>query len=359
MYFVIAISCFAIILSWLDAKKRLKDGLKYAFYLLIIISAIRYDYGTDYINYKNGFDYYANISNIKTAITQQYNMEIGWIILCKIFKPLGFYWLIAFISIIINYAYYKTIARYVQRDYYALAICIYLFYPDLFLLGQSMLRQELAISMFLLAFPYIEKRKILRPIILLLIAISFHTSALILFPFIGLGYVKWHWKKAVAAILLISFFLFMISSKILTSIFTQLTQFEAFAKYIENYGAWDSTSEFGLGFILKTIPFFVAIYYIYTTNSSQNISLIFLSCISILVLPFVQIIGLLDRISYYFSCFYVASLPIIYTYIKRRLVRIALLFLLFLMMFASYYNFLHSESYAEKYTTYQTIFNIL
>ena len=157
MYFVFGCCLIAIIISWFESKGSLKSGLKIGFIIITLISAIRYDYGGDYLAYIDDFkeasyysisDYFSLDENIR---------EPGWFLLMKLFEPLGPYSFFAFLAIITSCVYYRFIKENVERKDYWLALSIYLLNFDLFVLQQSMMRQAFAMALFVWGFHYIKE----------------------------------------------------------------------------------------------------------------------------------------------------------------------------------------------------------
>lgn len=187
MWVIIVVSIIAFILTLLESKMRLRGGMAIGFILITFVSAIRYNYGNDYMGYFETFEQY-NIFDISDLLKfGDTGIDVGWLILCKIFEPLGFFVLVAFLSILMNGIYYRFIRENLQREDYWLAMFVYLFTFDFYVLQLSMLRQGLVIALFILSYSYLKKGKLLIPILLTLLSISFHKTAIIILPFILLS----------------------------------------------------------------------------------------------------------------------------------------------------------------------------
>ena len=110
--------------------------------------------------------------------------EIGWLILCWMFKQFGFYVMVAFLALFSCLLYYRFFINYVPANFYWLAIFLYIFNPGLMLLHTTAMRQSISIALFLLSIEYIVKKDVIRYILIIGFASLFHKSALVLLPFI-------------------------------------------------------------------------------------------------------------------------------------------------------------------------------
>ena len=340
-------------LTYLDSRRIINNGMLLSFIIIVIISALRLEYGNDYDNYNRIFDRISSRGgSLMTNIKNEYNLEVGWVTLCYLFKNLGYYSLIAFIAIFNNVIYYITIKKYVPRKWYWFAVFVYLFTPSLFLLQLSMIRQSLAISLFLLALPYMENKQILKSLLLVYIASLFHRSALILLPFTFCGFIKnINEKKIVFAYILI-YVLILTSTFLFENVLNSILLLEAFSSYDEFYSNFTNEQTFGLGYILNTIPFLVLLIFISKGNKKP---MYILASITALVIPFSQYIQLIDRVSYYFSIFTIITIPISYLSIRNRILKYGLVFVYFFVTLIFYFSFFYSDTYHDFYSTYKTI----
>ena len=168
VHIILLLSFFTTFLS-----RKNKKLFIIPFLLLIIFAAFRYNYGNDYIDYFNCFNYIHNGIKI-------FQDEILYYYLNKFF--LNFQFMIACISTIYLYLVYLIIKKNVSEKYYYLAIFIFLINPYLFLMSLSAIRQTLATCFFIVSLYFSYKRKILPYIILIVTAALIHKSAIILLP---------------------------------------------------------------------------------------------------------------------------------------------------------------------------------
>lgn len=359
MDIIIFSSLFAWFFTILDSKKILKGGMALGFIIITIVSMIRYDYGNDYMGYYDDFNDACKYEIEDIIIFNEYIEDSGWSILCNLFEPLGFFVFIACLSCFSNLIYYKFIKENVDRRDYWIAVFIYLFTFDLFVLQLSMIRQGFVIALFVLSYHYLNKRKILLPVIITLISISFHKTALILIPF--LFFSRYPFKrigKTTSVAIVGIFVLSILSSSLINDFLGSLLVLDAFSIYDSKYALEDG-NKIGIRMLFEFIPFFVATYYL---GSNKTINgpryLVFLSTISALIYPFTIIIHLISRLGFYFSIFSMATVPITYRAFNS-LVRYLLLLIYFIITIYVYIDRFTNSVYTDYFKEFKTIFSVL
>lgn len=365
MYTVLFVSLIALLLTYLEQKNTLKYGMFLGFSLLFLIAAIRYNYGNDYVGY---YDIYRDIVSyplsINDILNRGYRYEPGWILLNYLSKPIGgFFALSAFVALIENLVYYRFIKKYVPIDYWVLAVFIYVFSSNFYLLNMSMLRQGLAISLFVWSFDYIKDHRLIIALLVSFLAWSIHRSAIVLFPFVLLPYVMK--KQALAPVFAVIigalFILFILANNVTEGVYNSVLQYVDMQDYSDYYGEDQQSVNYGIGFIINLIPFLLLLYYLLKGKVSavwQRI-LVVLASVSTLIIPFGEIVPMIGRIGMYFSAFSIAAMPIVFKWIPRRNLAYITLFLYVFMTLYGYWNFFHSDVWTRSYKEYHTIFEIL
>lgn len=365
MSVVIFCSLLAIFLTYLEYKRVLKHGMLIGFLIITFLQMIHYQYGNDYMTYYMLFDQFVNSAHsVKDFFSGDSFRDPGWSILCYIFKPLGnngFFALVAVISIIINLIYYKFIKHNVSDNYKALAVFIYVCSTTLYLLNFSMIRQGLVVAVFLSIWPLIKERKWIKSGLILIAASLVHHSALILLPFIFVGYIKLKNIKMWITIFVILLVSLHLSQNFIRDIFTTITLLtESFEDYATSYADIDSVNVYGIGFWIGLISLIVSFIYLSKSNSStESKQMVLLANIAHLITPFTSIIPLISRISIYFTAYTIFSIPISYSCIKNKLIRIGLLSLYVIYTLYKYFEFFGSETYGRYYSDFKTIFSVL
>lgn len=367
MFVVTLTNILALFLTILDSSKILKNGMKYGFIIVTVIAAIRYDYGNDYMSYMRDFDRVGmySLSYILEFQEQlQYSdavfKDLGAVLLFRLFNPLGFFFFAGLISSIQGCIYYQFIKENVRREYYWIAIFLYLFQFEFYLLPMSMIRQGLSIALFVWAWHFVREKKIFIPVLLSLLSISIHKSAVIFIPFLIISYIPLKNGKITSISLLICLAIMFLSSSLINSILDKMAEAEAFAIYFKSYEG-DSTESIGLiRKILAFVPFLMAVNYIRNEKATIiNRTLVMLSTIGTLILPFTYIIALISRLCYYFNIFMIGAIPISIWIIKGKIKRYSLILLILASTAYQYYDMFFHSIFSDSFIEYHTIFSIL
>lgn len=179
----------------------------------------------------------------------------------------------------------------------------------------SMIRQEIAICIILLALPFIIKRQLLPFILACCMATCFHTSAIatIAVYFIYSLPLK---KKYFCAIILASIVLFVFLSPILNQMVSIIGRYDGYAneRLLLNGAKTSAILKTLVQFIITAFCWVSYRYFNPKLNSLQSpINIPFLLWCSALAMciQFVSIKAIgLDRLSLYFSCFNFISIPL-------------------------------------------------
>ena len=349
----------ALLLTYLESRNRLKNGMKLGFALVTLLGVIHYNYGNDYMAY---YDIYKSIVNVpfnfSNVIGGYVYKEPGWALINYAFKPIGgFFMMVAVLNIIQNVIYYRFIKNNVARSWWPVAIFIYLFSSNFYLLNFSMMRQGLVIAVFLAMWKYIKAKKWHIALVGLILAASVHSSALILLPFSFWGFLKMKNGKVWAIIYLVLFFFLWSADDLLNVVFEALIIFEAFQAF--SYYLTDAESvEFGVGFLINMLPFVVSIYYLMIDKeqTEQNHQLVALATIGFMILPFGQIIPLISRVGMYFGAFSICAFTDSYSIIRNRYMRWIMIGIYVAITLYDYWNFFNNSVYADSYYHFKTIF---
>lgn len=140
------------------------------------ISTLRYDIGFDYSNY---LPIFKNIAELPWQELKSAGVEMGFCYLMKAFtlispEPVFLFGVISFFVMI---PIGITIYRYSTRPGLSFFLLITLQY---FALSMNFMRQAMAMSLAMLAMPFLEKKKIVPYMAIVLLAATIHKSALVL-----------------------------------------------------------------------------------------------------------------------------------------------------------------------------------
>lgn len=364
IHFFIA-GILAVLLAYLDRfrDKGFKYGLEMAFGILIIFLSIRYNFGNDYIPYIEGFQKISNyftfsdILNFKELkdFTSDEHFELGWIILNILCKPIGFFGMVVVLTAFQCFVYYKLIKRYVAKEWYFLSVFIYVFTYNFMLVQASMMRQSLAISLFLVSINYIFRKKYITSLIIILIACQFHRTALILLPFCFMNVINFKITPKISLIILFFSILFSIFPNLFSNIFSSfvLKYYSSQEFYLYSYECEDFSDVFR--FTAYLILFTYLLYYSKYLEG-DNLLLSKLLIISFLFY-FIEGINPVGRLSMYFNIFEILVYSIILNKKINNYINILLILLIFLIKMRGIYMFFNSEVWIGTYMHYQTIFS--
>lgn len=363
MLIVFFISILCLLLTAVEARGKYRHGMLLGFLLVTFLYCIHYDYGTDYMTYYVEFN---RVVRSKLSFMDVFDLdnwrngEYGWGLLQWIFAHLGsngFFAMVALNSIVENLIIYKVIRKYLDRTYWSFAVFVYLFSSSFYLLGFSMMRQWLAMCLFVFAIDLMMERKILWSVVVVYLASTIHHTATILLPFVFVPFMPLRFSRYYGLAMLCLFAILMLVGDALNSTLGILMiQSDTIEDYITNYESFDANKSFGIGFCLNAIPFVLSIYYLIKVDDSKYKLLILLSCIGTMIVPFSQNLAMVKRMSLYFTLFSVLTIPIVYNIISNKTLRYILIAVFVLMQIVGYYGFLNDPSYIDYYRDFKTIF---
>ncbi len=353
MFVVIALNILAVFFAYLNSYKEFRHGLKISFTLIFIFLALRYNFGNDYMAYYSHFLTINNYTSIN-YFNKSFQFEPGWQLLCRVFKPLGFFAMVIFLALINCIVYYRFINRYVPVKYYWLAVFIYVFDPTFMLINISAMRQSLAIALFLTSIPYIYKKDLIRFLLCIGVAYIFHSSALILLPLYLLGIFNWEINKAISFILVALFASLFLFQKTLVPYLNSFIN-SYFEKY-EIYQGAASTIGTGLGVLYFSALFILVLYY--ARFQHMETALVFkITIISFMFIPLGLLIPLIGRVGMYLVPATIITYPVILMNMKKPAYKIIFVALLVFMTTYIFYQFFISDTYRAGFGTYHTIFS--
>ena len=351
-------------MSAIPKFKKLKL-FELSFFLVTFISCIHYNYGTDYATYYYSFLELSHNDRVLEYIRNGYYNEPGWVFLNYIFpKPYGFFGIVAILNAIQNYIYYRFIRENIYSKKRWVSLSLYLFLTNFYVLNFSMKRQGFAIALCLASGMYTGEKKWIPAVIVVLLASTFHLSALIFLPFIFLGFLPL--KKG--HIYAITFFaassvLFLVknsTTKVFTLLLDNASSMRIYLDYSNTIESWGNT--LGIGFILNSVLYLVLFFTISKNFEEfpfkQKLFLLY-SCVPFLIIPFqITITGIMGRLGTYFAVYQIVMVPIIYSKLKNVLVRYVVTIIYIFMMFVGYYRFFFNSWSASAYSTFHTIFEV-
>lgn len=363
IYLVIILGIVAMALSQISPR-HFKYGLESAWLLIFIFLAIRYDFGNDYYNYQYIFNDIASASSF--AYDDTLHFEKGWQVLCWIFKPVGFYGMVFVLTAFECYVYYRIIKQYVPQKYYWLSIFLFVFSPGLMLIGASMMRNQLAIAIFLCSVKFIFERRIIPYLLLIYLATTIHRSAIILYPIFLLGFIRnLKISNITVYIILIGYIVLSYLGPKLSPIVEQLA---ILANMQETYEVYSTNTRngisYGIGSVIQFVILTYSLFIVGRLDSKANLICI-LFLLGNFIEPFSATVPMVARFIYYFSCFAILLYPITLNVavipLKRNvlIVRHGVMLLLIFITLYSFYSFFQDPVWIKAYSSYKTIFSVV
>jgi hypothetical protein len=361
------VNIIAIVLTLLARKKDSK-WLKGAFFVIFMFLAIRYGYGNDYMGYLNYFiDVNKNVYGFNDYISKLFyfdsysdlrDVEKGWLFLCHLFQPLGFFAMVAVISGIYCYAYYKIINEYVPPVYYWFSVAIFVFDYNILLIQASAIRQSLSIIIFIFVFSYLQNRDIVRYGIGIYISTLFHYSSVFLFTVYYLVSVYKITFATSAMILLLYFIIFIYSAYLVPYMSTFIVN------YFADYSIYEASMNgngngIGLGLGVLYVAFILSMMlFVGSKEHGSNLIFIKLAIFAILINTMSVGYGMIERMGYYFNYALIVAMPIIVYNIENKLLKPGIVISYFLFVIYKWYAFFHSPIWFRSYNEYHTIFSL-
>ncbi len=357
MIVIIIIGFFAVFFAWLKSIDKNNFGLLISFILIFIFLALRYNYGNDYQNYVNLFQRATFSKFIDYSINEGNSIvEPGWIFLNFLFKPIGFEALVVFTSLLYCICYYVFFVRYVPKNYYWLAMLIFIFDPTFLLIQLSSMRQTIAVLIVILSLKYIYSKKLAIFLIYIIFASLFHKSALFVLPIYFLG--TWNWKINKFFPIIISIFYVWILLNI-NSLLPESNQFISlyFERYENYYEIQDIDTGLGFGPIYQAILFFLVL--LYTNKQIEEDAFMFrLATVYFVFLPIGAAIIIATRINLYFQISLLVTYPLILNSIESTRIKSLVKLLIIVYAFNAFYKFMYDDIWTEGFLTYHTIFSL-
>lgn len=248
MFIYIVIYTIATILIAEGIKKNSRSVIIIGILIPVLFAAFRYQVGTDYLNYVYAYQN-ACKNKLSFFINGSFSLEIGLNLISKISNLFGdtkvFFGLFAFLII------YPVVYR-LKNNYttVSLHIALFWFFMTYFTSGLNIMRQALAASIIFWGFEFIFKGELKKYLIVVIVAMTFHVSAVIALPIFFL----WDRKEYKVKInfKIVSFLIVvLIVSLNISKIIGIISNFSIFSRY-ETYELTSVGGE-NRSFLLKTV----------------------------------------------------------------------------------------------------------
>ena len=343
-----------IILSISKYKNTRLTGL--AFFVLTLFATLRYRFGNDYNSYMRAHE---DILQGEVVFEEEWS----YVFLNRIIP--NHYILIAVTSLFFIYVIYKLITKHLDEGVQGLALLIFIINPYLFLMNLSAIRQCIAMCIFILATKLLQNKKSMTYIVyiaLILLASTFHISALCLLPICFFIDDK-DMNKVQVFLIASAMILLLLEGGVVTHLVNTGISFLDNSEYMYYYSQ-------GLQNSLRA-TLLMGVYFIYVAMNLAYLKGYKLVCgklylIGLFVSMLAYYFSMITRIQMYFEIFSIVTIPAIIEYhlnaVEGKWKKIVNLYLfpavLLIIYVARYYSFFANPMW-ERFGTYHTIFEVL
>lgn len=353
MLVTIFLGIFCVFFSYLAKYKNGEWGLNISFIFIYFFLALRYNFGNDYSNYLKIFENSSNIEDYSFDDIFSFFYEPGWILLNYVFHSLGFFTMNIFIAFFSCLVYFRFIKKYVKREYYWLALFIYIFFPGFLLIQSSAMRQAVAVMIFVYSIDFLVEKRFINYLLMILIASMFHYSSLFLLPVYLLVYFNGKIRLLSIIFLLLGYLSLFTMGETLAPFFQSL-MLSISDKY-ESYVDQGKISS-GLGFIYFTLLFLVVL--IYESRNTEKVRMIFkISILSFFIIPLGIIIEMSGRFTLYLAPSTIVVYPSIAESMNNSYKKYFFLIAIVVFTLFQFFTFFYSKTYYEYFFEYKTIFS--
>ena len=286
------------------------------FSLLFFILALRHEtIGRDLVNYKLYFQTY---SSVPLSSLLSFDEPIYKILNWLVGKMIGSYQV--FLAVVAFICIFPLAMIYCEnRRYSYLTIVLFLNMP-IFIMMFSGLRQAIAISLGMIAYSFVRKRKLLFFLLSVLLSVGFHKSAFILFPMYWVYHMRFK-RQHLWIVLPAMAFLFVFNGPIFSFLLTVIPE------YTDKYDA--VAGETGAFTMLILFALFVLFSYLVANEEKMDEEMyglrnFLLVCLAIQC--FAPIHNLAMRLNYYYIAFIPIAVAKVFSYIRiqyRQIARLA------------------------------------
>lgn len=318
---------------------------KYDSYLwllfVLLVMGLQSNVGGDYVSYKEMYD---GLALRETPRSHLY-VEVGWYYMTKFLAQYMSFELFVFLLSLVEYLILaRFINRYVKKPYRFVAGLIFFFNMNMMLFQMKGMRQGFAIELVLAAFILFDSRKLLAGLGVSALAVSMHTSSLVVVPFILLFYFikktswwnhKFKLKFWVIPLSLLILYIFVVTNKeLLIDIWRPLLLAMNLEGYEGYFGEMEFTQQHFLFYIYGGLIVSVLSYYLNFTRGSLRFMVV-MAIIGQFLSDFFLGMGSLFRLSLFFSIFSIIAIPCFANFLYRRKYRVlSMLFIVFCVAYA-------------------------
>lgn len=298
----------------LSYQKKNKNALLFFFVVYTLLIALRHErIGTDTSDYMKYFEQYARMdwNKIRNIPYEQGFVYFNKLVSFMSGEPQFYLTVVAVVTSVMIYPTYRRLHK--DTSLTIVLFCVI----STFVMSFSGIRQMIAIAMGVVAYEFTRKKQLLPFILMVLLAISFHSSAFILafmYPLYHARITK-KWLIVVIPIMAVAFALNEPIFSVLSLVLERYTRFES---EISNTGAYT---------MLILFSMFAVIAFLFPDErklSKEVIGLRNFLLLSVLIQMFAPLHTLAMRMNYYFIIFIPLLMPQIIQASSERWRQVAL-----------------------------------
>lgn len=313
---------------------------------LILLAGLRgYTVGADTATYLKAIDHYSTLpkSQLMTAkLVWPFDFEIGYFMLTKLsvlfgLGKTGFLFVIALITYI---PVFSAIGKHSSRPYISI-LCYFAF--SMFSYSLGIFRQMIAMSILFVGWRYVTERRLVKYMLLVAVAMLFHTTSVIAVALYFLYGLKW--DRVLLFVPLAEIFLLVLGRPV---VMFALRLLPKYAGYVG--GKYDIEGGSYLMLLLLNVILFAAVFFRQKGDADQNLTI----CALILAVC-LQCVGysmaIFGRVVPYFSVYLIFAVPNILRGIGKKWSALAVPLVAVCLLLLTVRD-LHGNSYVTPYYTF-------
>lgn len=362
--FYLIVFFILVILSWFNLVfldklcRQLLSGISAV--ILVGVAGLRYETGGDWDVYTRIFNHLPSLVQIidTPRLLWAYDVEEGFVLLNALIKQLGgnVQWVFFVITSINISLISVSLYRYTKYPVVGL-LCYYCILY--FSLEMIYIRQAVAVALCFFAIRYIESRKIIPYMLIVLLACTFHRVAVLMVPLYFVLRIKlpiWTYM----GIVLFGAIVMLVGFPWITKIFLGVASLlgETYASKAELYTtfAFFATGrKLSVGFVLNLLIFASVLYFKQSldNHSTGTIHLNMFLLSLVLYYYCFELVEVSNRVRFFFLISIVALLPIILEYIIHWSNQLGVYFVVVLYCFSFSMHIFTEQPRAVAYNPYQ------
>lgn len=354
IYILILFGTFFLFVQSISKEKgKVNPQTKIDIYLFLLCLFLCFGYttGTDWRSYEQMYGWVA--TEYKSMFLFQ---EPGYVLYTYLFSSLGidFFHFLIFTKIITFYLVFRTIRYYTPSKVIFLSLVFFISWYAFFLFIDNPLRNLIAVSIFLSSMKYLRERRIKPYLLMTLLAISFHFSAIVML-FLYYWSKKYYSNKSLIIIYVVCNAILMNASFIFGTVSFLFSSVPLVSEKIVAYSTREGDGGgklLSLGYLIHTLFFIFLLCGRERIEKEKNGQLIFMLAI---LLPFFFRLGLtitvMGRFQLYIAVFYTAAIGILFNAFEWRS-KVLYSFLIVVVSVASCFSYMRKDSRYIPYTHY-------